>query len=267
MSIYPPLPYNPAYNPAYCHNPAPTAPPAYLQNHNVAPKRGQKQLDLNDDCAICYDKLRDLPTGDKNAAVVIAKTQCHHFFHEFCLNKYLPIARRDRNNQDCPECRRQIDKHSVYLIPVEMNPVQIKPAVRPYVSPAPVEVSVHPEGPGTIARIAQGTLGVVKSILWGINNYVTAEIPDTIRCRQDEVEHRIVEMKLKWDKMPKFFDEQKEEIYMALTSIRSLIEKNSKDALKAIKTLEANTQTFEQKMKYAQAAFLKELSAFQAELN
>lgn len=266
MSIYPPLPYNPAYNQPYIHQ-VPTAPPAYMQNQNVAPKKGQKQLDLNDDCSVCCEQFKKLPEGDKNTAVVLAKTQCHHFFHEKCLNDVLRIAQRDRNNQDCPKCRQYVDKSRVTLIPVEMNPVQAKPAIRPTAPPAPVQVPVQPEGPGALAQIAQSTAAVGKSIFWGIYNYATTDSADTIRSRQIEVEHRIVEMKLKWDKMPKFFDEQKEEIYVALTSIRSLIEKNSKDALKAIKKLEANTQTFEENMKYAQAAFIKDLGAFQTELS
>lgn len=258
--------------------PNPSAPPYYLDNQRYNGNARQpvvaSQKDLNDDCSICYDQLKVRPVDDNNRDLVLAKTKCNHYFHEHCLDGWL----KKSAHQDCPECRGLVYKNQVTLIPVSLQPVLPNPnngvsRNQNNVLP-PVQVQ---EGPGALARVAQGTAEIGKAALqgtaelgkaalWGIWNTITQDSPETIKRRQIEVEHRITEIHLKWSKMPVFFQVEKAEIDLALASIRSLMANNSKDALKAVKKLEYHVKNYEAMVQNAQKALLKDLNYFQQEL-
>lgn len=250
--------------------PVPSAPPYYYanqQNYTYQPRPATRptahsttKLDLMDNCSICSDQLKEKPEGDTNSTVVLNETQCHHFFHEFCLKTHLQYA-RERGNQDCPLCRSQVNLKNVKIIPVEMNPVT------PSTEPKPQETNRL----GQITTLGRNVLyGVAQGVYRGgsaIVTAVTAESAATIKNRQILVEHLIVELHLKWKAMPQKFQAQKESIDLALTSVRSLISTHSKEALNAVRKLETYTKTFEANVLNAQKALLNDLSGFQIALS
>lgn len=239
----------------------PSAPPHYLDNddypqaNNRAQNNYRKNLNLTDECAICYDQLKVRPLNDNNVDLVVAKTACNHFFHECCLDDWL----KKSAHKDCPECRRDVYKSQVTLIPVDMQPVMPNQNNRNPVAPAQ-------EGPSTAARIAQGAANIGKSVLVGAYNLIFTDSPETIKNRQIEIEHRIAEIHLKWNKMPKFFQIEKEEIDVALASVRSLMANHSKEALKAVKKLESHITMYETSIKTVQKELVDELKYFQQDL-
>lgn len=240
---------------------APPAPPQYWAyqngNNNQNNTNNNQKLDINDDCTICWNALKDRPDGDLNTTTVISKTKCNHFFHQFCLDNWLQKSA----HKDCPNCRGSVNKREITTIPVSLAPVlptQPRPANTANAAPQPNE------GQGTLAWVANGTANVGMSLWRGIYNIF--ENAETIQRRKDETESRMVVLKLKWDKMPVLFNKQKEEIYSALATVRSLIANNSKDALKAVKKIEAYTKTFDQSILKAQDTLMRDLIVVQQEL-
>lgn len=62
-----------------------------------------------EDCSICLENCGDHPEGDRTKAKVIAKTDCNHYFHNFCLQKHLNSG----VNKDCPLCRNHLADRNI----------------------------------------------------------------------------------------------------------------------------------------------------------
>jgi hypothetical protein len=234
----------------------PSVPPAYSPEWTAFSQRGNRQNSgssnaanrmpvLTDDCTICFDSLKDKPAGDRHTTTMLSGTECNHFFHEFCLTKWLNASA----NQDCPNCRAKIRRNNLTTIPVEMKPVV---PVRP--------VAQQPAVP------ADSIANRVASTAYRIWTAIITESPETTKRRQIEVEHRIVELQVRWNKMPIMFNKSKEDIQVGLASVRSLLTTNTKEALNAVKKLEQVTKKFEDNLAVAQAALMKDMIKFAKEL-
>lgn len=62
-----------------------------------------------EDCSICLENCGENPEGNASYAKVVAKTECNHFFHDFCLNRHL----NNGMNQNCPNCRHDLSDRNI----------------------------------------------------------------------------------------------------------------------------------------------------------
>ena len=62
-------------------------------------QKNHPDYDVPDDCVICQDEFTEDPT------IPIRHTDCHHFFHQPCLDKWL-----EGYNNRCPVCRKECGK-------------------------------------------------------------------------------------------------------------------------------------------------------------
>lgn len=231
----------------------PSAPPEEsrlypeLENETLEP-------DFGDDCSICLDTLRTHPEGDHRAVTVLSKTECNHFFHEFCLNEHLEKG----VNSDCPLCRHTIERSKI----TKVNPDRTQ-AVPP-ASPA----AVHLNDDSSLMRVAlqkTGAVGVfvlegaasltLTSVSWGLSAALnvlksgfTSLTAPSIRGIQN-MEDRIVKLFKDWDKMVKDFNSslqsEKEKFSTVLALINSLPVSHHSQAKSALQRVERAKEVFE----------------------
>lgn len=85
----------------------------YLFQNNMKPEIYSERLGNDEkECTICLNKL--ILNRSK-----IVLTQCHHFFHFYCLKKYL----LDGKGKKCPNCNSDFFEtfNSIQLIPSKIN--------------------------------------------------------------------------------------------------------------------------------------------------
>jgi len=51
----------------------------------------------NIDCSICYEKVK--------SSEYIRELNCNHSFHKKCIDKWLLLSMKNRENINCPICR------------------------------------------------------------------------------------------------------------------------------------------------------------------
>lgn len=251
--------------------PLPSAPPAYLQPE-VRFQNGQEYLkkhqkpDLNEECSICLDILKTSPKGDTNSGVVLARTECHHFFHEFCLNDYLNTLKNE-NQKVCPICRYSIK--NIDLIPVDNTAKSV-------VAEVPAAVSNEPESPSAVTRIVGGAVNGAFNVTKLVYNYITTESVQTTKDRLTKIEHCLALLHIKWGTMPTMFQAEKRKMDVVISTMRSLIDNHSKQPIEAIasskaaekqvQNLEKYTTAFEQSIKKAQLSLFADLENLEVEL-
>lgn len=265
--------------------PIPSAPPYYLlqqqlDNEKAAQKYAEthQKPDLKDDCSFCLDPLGNQPDGDFNEGVMLSKTDCHHFFHEFCLSKFLGDSLTTMDYKPCPLCRKLIQK--IDLVPVETKSANT--------NTNPVDqIQSSEDGPSVASRLlntaANGAFALTKGVANGAATvikatykYVTTESPQTTKDRRVIIEHRLAQLNIKWNSMPKMFEKEKNKIDIAISLVRSLIDNHSKEPIEAVKSskatekqvdnLEKYTEVFEQNIKKAQLTLCADLEKLENEL-
>lgn len=262
-----------------------SAPPLYLlQQQQLANEAAKKSAEthqkpnLKDDCSVCLVPLGNQPDGDFNEGVVLAKPECPHFFHEFCLEKWIGDSLTTKMYKACPLCNRLIKK--IDRIPVEANPANA--------TPQPTDQIHSPEeGPSVAARIGETavngaiavTKGVASGTLFAVKaafKFLTTESAQTTKDRRVLIEHRLAQLNIKWNSMPKMFENEKNKMEVTISLVRSLIDNHSKEPIEAINSskatekqvgnLEKYTEAFEQNIKKAQLALCADLEKLENEL-
>lgn len=253
--------------------PIPSAPPAYLQPEiraQAAQNYAQKHQkpDLNDDCVFCLDNLKTKPEGDINNGVVLAETECHHFFHEFCFSKFLENSLQTKAYKACPLCRYTIKK--IDLVPVEDTATSSPARQSSTVTPG------EPEGPSAVTRIVGGAVTGAFNVSKLVYNYITTESAQTTKDRLTKIEHCLAQLHIKWGSMPMMFQAEKRKMDVVISTMRSLIDNHSKRPIEAIisskatekqvQNLEKYTTAFEQSIKKAQLTLFADLEKLEVEL-
>lgn len=266
--------------------PTPSAPPLYLlQQQQLANEAAQKYAkehqkpDLKDDCAFCLDSLANQPDDDLyNEGVILAKTECHHFFHEFCLNKWIGDSLTTQMYKACPLCNKQIKK--IVIVPVETNPANATPQLTDQIQPPEEDSSVAAllfnTAASGIFALGKGVANGAATVGKATYKYMTTESAQTTKDRHILIEHRLAELNIKWKAMPKMFEKEKNKMEVVISLIRSLIDNHSKEPIEAVKSskatekqvdnLEKYTDAFEQNVKKAQLALCADLEKLETEL-
>ena len=65
------------------------------------------QSEEENDCSICWDPLNGPAQGNSLLSAVLKKTDCAHWFHEFCLNEWMT------KQKTCPNCRASLDQRKI----------------------------------------------------------------------------------------------------------------------------------------------------------
>lgn len=153
----------PAVNPAYSREQvAQTA-----EKVNKTKKPYNPEVNLEDDCSICCDKLKINPDGDQRKMTVIGRAaECGHHFHHYCIDKWLQTSA----HADCPLCRTKLNRAKI--IEIKLNAPQAKPAQPPKPTTQPVEqsagwdLSVEGKALGEMAKSGFKLLGKGFGVLF-----------------------------------------------------------------------------------------------------
>ncbi|MBA3815147.1 MAG: hypothetical protein H0X29_01230 [Parachlamydiaceae bacterium] len=245
----------------------------YAENH--------QKPNLQDDCCFCLDTLENLPEKGRSQGLVLAGTDCGHFFHEFCLKDFLES--KNAPNKDCPTCRANIKDYNIVSIEVSSLPVQA-PAEAPKAKPvapstiAPkeaIKASDNPANPVELTEEGNGFGNALYSMGGFVKKATTnaasviaylanIESYQTTKDRLDKIENKLVELNTIWASMPDMFQAQKNKMTLTLSSLRSLIEssrlnkeivKISKETLKQVEILAKHSVHFQDSIDKAQQEF------------
>ena len=83
-------------------NMAPSAPPLEVETPAAPSAPPVEEKPIYGDCSICLETCTDAPEGNSALSETISKTACKHFFHDYCLQKWM--AEKD----SCPNCRSSL---------------------------------------------------------------------------------------------------------------------------------------------------------------
>lgn len=78
----------------------PSAPPIEVEVTTATSAPPVEKKVVYGDCSICLENCTDAPEGDSKLSETISKTACKHFFHDYCLQKWMANA-----DNSCPNCR------------------------------------------------------------------------------------------------------------------------------------------------------------------
>lgn len=69
-------------------------------------------FEFSDECSICLEPINAKADGDTRDYRELARTECKHFFHQFCLEKYL---NHEKHLPDscCPTCRGALAEYHI----------------------------------------------------------------------------------------------------------------------------------------------------------
>lgn len=70
-----------------------------------------------DNCMICLENNLDHPEGDIKNAKIVGRLECNHFFHYFCLQKFLASNLEHK----CPACRKDFNNENIKQHKVNQN--------------------------------------------------------------------------------------------------------------------------------------------------
>lgn len=79
-----------------------------------------------EECSVCLCDLKGHPSENEALVKLVAQTDCHHFFHYFCLNEHLNLAQ----HKECPLCRHPLeDKNIIAINPDDLPMAPAQPAI------------------------------------------------------------------------------------------------------------------------------------------
>jgi Ring finger domain len=232
-----------------------------------------KGLHLNDDCPICLDPFKAKAPDDHRTYREIAKTQCNHFFHQFCLQEHLTHGA----NTLCPICRGPALEYSV----IDLDPA-IKQEVlnrnKPPVQPKP-HFPVQPQPEANVRKPNEENLGediaqVGGALLYGLGSlaYGIAKLGGSVLYHTaaaganavassfiettQQFDERVQKLYNKWAKtgtdLEAVMCKNREEVSLILSTIRSLPESSRYKARASVDKIEAAIATFETNLRDTQ---------------
>lgn len=212
---------------------------------------------LSDECPICYDDFRTHATGDQRSYRQLAKTECNHFFHQFCLNQHLTHGM----NTSCPMCR----KTAVTYTTINLDPApQQQPPKPPIAQPQapnvdqnneqgwefPVEEAVGLGGDILcgLGALALGTLRVAGSILYHGVNAIASSLSES----KQQFDQRVQKFFQKYEKAQINFQTllrgNHENIAMLTATVKSIPEDKLYKAQSSFDRIEAAYADFERSL-------------------
>lgn len=211
----------------------------------------QRAIDLDEDCSICLEGFRSNPEGDSRSVTVLSKTECNHFFHEFCLSKHLQSGM----NKNCPYCRHSLAGANKVTTINLSNPA-VSPFSQTDQTPSYFLIGVMAIAKEVSSAVAEtlkflGTLAF-NTAKWGISTAVKA-----VSVNPKALSDKVVNFFKNWEKNQKDFDATmqttKEELSVLLATVNSL--PASRSTQSSINRIERKTAVFEQKIKELQKDF------------
>ena len=215
-----------SYTPPPAPAPEPSAPPMedYAYSYPrypqpVKPKPEQvkpklRELDKTEDCPICFENIAKRPDGDDRLVTVIAKTECQHFFHEFCLKKFLNYG----VNENCPMCRNSLaNRNRIKEIRLYDTPPARIPAAPKIDSITPVPLNNDEEEEPSLSSLFSASWNALGKA----TNYVGVKMLNAL-SETPSLENIVA----KWNERKKSLEtkmaKEKEEIELLLTLLASL---------------------------------------------
>jgi hypothetical protein len=211
---------------------------------------------LSEECPICYDDFRTHATGDQRTFRQLAKTECNHFFHQFCLNQYLTHGM----NTSCPMCR----KTAVTYTTINLDPVPQQAPKPPVVQPQASNVDQNneqnwefPVGEAVnmggsllygLGSLALGTVRVAGSILYHGASAVASALTET----KQQFDQRVQNLFQKSEKAMINFQtiqrRNQEDIAMLTATVKSMPEDKLHKARSSFDRVEAAYAEFERSL-------------------
>lgn len=232
-----------------------------------APPKKDVQPQLDEDCSICLEKLRNRPDGDSRQITVLSKTDCKHphFFHKFCLDEFLEKG----TNSNCPLCRHTILRSKVTAINVNPTPAPSAPippsTTEPKEETSLMMLAAQKIGEAgivvlsgvaalTFASLKLGGTAALSLLKFGFNSATSASVQT-----QNILEKRSISLFVKWEKMTKDFEAaiqtNKDNLATLLATFNSLPSSQHRYSEAALQRIERSTKVFEEKLKDIQNNF------------
>lgn len=224
---------------------------------------------LSDECPICMDAFSQRVEGDRKTYRQIAKTDCNHFFHQFCLQEHLDHG----VNTNCPICRGPALEYKI----IDLDPgikdaaekaqrnqaAQPKPQPRPQPSAPQVQNNQPQEEIDLVADMAGFTgalLGGLGALAWG-----TAKVGGSLLYHAaaaganalssaftespQQFDERVQKLYRKWTQLSSNFESvmlrNKEDLSVILATIRSMPESSRYRARPSVDRIEAAIEYFD----------------------
>jgi hypothetical protein len=252
---------------------APSAPP--MDHVDAENPLAGKNINLDDECCICLEGFRSKAPNDRRSYRLLSETECHHFFHELCLEQHL----KQGVNKNCPLCRHPIKK----VTHLNLDAPAPKPRVNLHDLPPYTHVHAgdrQDEEPvidlvSDTAKIAAdvgvGILSGLGSLTWstmkfggsaliGALNYgAEALSAASEQARQQAYSNKIVELyRLNINSFSGFettMRSNREELKFVLTAIDSFPVVRRDEAQRSLYKIEKQLREYEQKLQELQTNF------------
>lgn len=212
-------------------------------NNYIPPE--MPNINLNDECPICLEQLGFRAPDDTRTYRELAKTDCNHFFHQFCLEQHL----RHGMNTLCPICRgNAIQYKRINLDSQNQSQVQTNQAQNN--QPEVIDIGEDLLNVGeTILGLAFAAAKTGASLLYNVASAGATAIANSLVETPQQFEERIQNVFRKWTKtttdLEKDINKNKEEISLILTTARSMPEVSRYRAREAVDKLKEALDTFE----------------------
>lgn len=205
--------------------------------------------DLSEPCSICLYPLQHKLSADQRTYRTLAETDCNHFFHQFCLDKYL----RTEHTTSCPigSCGKPAVEYSIINLDrwTRLN----SPNKQSQDNSSMVQ-SVAAAG----QSVAEAGLGVLKA-----SGNLFYNIAASLFCEtKQQFEERVKNFAKNWENtatsLEKTMRENNDNVSLLLTRIKDLPE--SSQARASFDRIKKAYETVENNLRHNQAN-LKEILA------
>lgn len=249
---------------------------------------------LDDECCICLDAFRNKVEADGRSFRMIAKTECNHFFHDFCLTEHLQHGM----NKNCPLCRSSVDPKKVSKVNLDWDSQaelqaqqraqqqaqQQKPNPVPVVQPR-LEVEEDSEEDdqivdemydvasavaSTTANLGAGLVYGAGALAWGVLQFggavavglAKAAAASLTRSNEDLKKAegtRVASLYNNWNRVSKDVEKimraNNEEVAVLLSTVNSIPASRTYASQSSVDRIERQTKIFEDKVKELQVNF------------
>jgi hypothetical protein len=236
---------------------------------SLAPSKPEEP-ELDDECAICLEQFKTKPPGDTHQFTSLSKTECNHFFHEFCLAQHLAKGM----NKNCPLCRYKIEISKIIKISVNgsnsrQNPSMSPPAVNSQSQSHSEFATSGLKNASAIGSVMLSSLSglALVSLKWGgrtawrlarsaFNSGVTFS---SMTQNQNLVERHTYNIFTRWKKVEKdaqaAMQANKEELSVLLATMNSLPVSQCRYSEESLQRIERNAKLFDEKIKELHSNF------------
>ena len=245
---------------------------ASASNHQVKPSTPP----LDDECCICLDAFRNKVESDGRSFRMIAKTDCNHFFHDFCLTEHLQHGM----NKNCPLCRAPVNNVTKvnldYVQPQQnSNPVapshvdyeesdsedsdDINPLYDVASSVASTTINLGVGILSGLGAIALGSLQLGGALAVGLVKAGAVSLTRTHEDLKKAEGTKVASLYNNWNRVSKDVEKimqtNNEEIAVLLSTVNSIPANRTYATQSSVERIERQTKIFEDKIKELQRNF------------